>query len=281
VLEHTFLHLRGVGPRLERHLWDSDVRTWNDARARAADVLTPARAATILPGLDESADRLEAGDPVYFQNGLPSSESWRLFHDFRHTVAYLDIETTGLGGPTDIITTIALYDGGSLRTFVHGDDLDEFPDAVARYGLLVTYNGKCFDVPFINHYFGLRLSQAHIDLRYVLARLGYKGGLKGCERAFGIDRGELDGVDGFFAVRLWRDYIRHGNDKALETLLAYNAEDVVNLETLMILAYNLNVGNTPFAADRQLPLPDDKPPIPFQPHTPTIHRLRGLDDVGW
>jgi len=274
VLEHTFLHLRGVGQKLERHLWDSQVHTWADAQARAGELLIPGRAARILRGVDESQARLDAGDGVYFQAGLPSSESWRLFGDFRHTAAYVDIETTGLDGHNDIITTIALYDGHTLRTFVHGDNLDAFPAAVADYGLLVTYNGKCFDAPFINHYFGIALPHAHIDLRYVLARLGYTGGLKGCEKAVGIDRGELDGVDGYFAVRLWRDYVNRGNDKALETLLAYNAEDVVNLETLMLLAYNLNVGKTPFAAARQLPILDEAPDIPFQPHAPTIDRLR-------
>ena len=47
---------------------------------------------------------------------------------------------------------------------------------------IVSYNGKSFDVPFIENYFGIQLSHAQIDLRYVLGSLGYIGGLKGCER---------------------------------------------------------------------------------------------------
>jgi len=56
-------------------------------------------------------------------------------------------------------------------------------------------------------------------LRYVLKSLGYSGGLKSCEKALGLDRGDLDGVDGYFAVLLWRDYQKKHNEKALETLL--------------------------------------------------------------
>ena len=59
------------------------------------------------------------------------------------------------------------------------------------------------------------MNQAHIDLRYLLKSLGYTGGLKGCEKKAGIDRGELDGVNGYFAVLLWQDYQRNRNEKPL------------------------------------------------------------------
>jgi uncharacterized protein YprB with RNaseH-like and TPR domain len=41
---------------------------------------------------------------------------------------------------------------------------------------------------------------------------------------------------GFDAVRLWRRY-EDGDDDALDLLLAYNMEDVVNLEPLAEFAY--------------------------------------------
>jgi uncharacterized protein YprB with RNaseH-like and TPR domain len=37
------------------------------------------------------------------------------------------------------------------------------------------------------------------------------------------------------------EYEKHNNEKALETLLAYSAYDAVDLEALMILAYNLTL----------------------------------------
>jgi len=100
-------------------------------------------------------------------------------------------------------------------------------------------------------YFGIELDQVHLDLRYNLRSLGYTGGLKGCERKAGIDRGDLEGVDGYFAVLLWDDYQRNKNEKALKSLLAYNIQDVVNLETLMVLSYNLKLKDTPFTATHQ------------------------------
>ena len=66
----------------------------------------------------------------------------------------------------------------------------------------------------------------------MLSRLGYKGGLKGCEKQLGLDRHELDGVDGYTAVLLWQEYTRTRNTRALDTLLAYNIQDVLNLRNI-------------------------------------------------
>ena len=51
----------------------------------------------------------------------------------------------------------------------------------------------------------------------------------GIERAAGIRQ-----MDGYDAVRLWRQY-EWGDRCALESLLEYNKADVVNLEPLMEL----------------------------------------------
>ncbi len=87
----------------------------------------------------------------------------------------------------------------------------------------------------------------------------------------GIDRGDLDGVDGSFAVVLWQEYCKTGNPGALDTLLAYNIEDVINLETLMIRAYNMNLEAMEFQG--LLPEP---PPVenPFSPDMRLVDRLR-------
>jgi hypothetical protein len=64
------------------------------------------------------------------------------------------------------------------------------------------------------------------------------------------------------------------NLKALETLLAYNnIEDVVNLETLMVLSYNLKLKETPFNESHQLELPSS-PEIPFKADLETTDRIK-------
>jgi uncharacterized protein len=275
MISNTFCHIPGIGIRTEQRWWDLGIHSWGhfDAFVGKRLRLGRERIRTINHYLDQSLVSLQRNQPHFFADLLPADQHWRLFREFRSGVAYLDIETTGMGAPEDYITTIALYDGKTIRWYVQGQNLEQFEEDIRDYRLIVTYNGKCFDVPFIRNILGVTMDQAHIDLRYVLASQGYRGGLKGCERQLGIDREELDGVDGFFAVLLWNEYRRNRNPKALETLLAYNILDVVNLETLMVQSYNLKLAQTPFAPTQKLPLPSS-PTGPFTPDRATIEAIR-------
>lgn len=273
MIRNTFCHIPGVSVRLERMLWERGIHSWDCFLAGADIPLQPGRVRHITEHLRKSMDCLALAEPGFFADSLPVKHHWRLFPAFRHSTAYLDIETTGLGQAEDHITTIALYDGKSIFHYVHGENLEDFRNDIQRYRVLVTYNGKCFDIPFIRRSLGMEMPQVHIDLMYVLRSLGITGGLKGCEKKLGLDRKELEGVDGFFAVLLWRDFLRSGNRAALETLLAYNIEDVVNLEALMVTAYNMNLLDTPFPSDFSLPLPE-RPEVPFVADVKTISRIR-------
>lgn len=275
MIENTFAHMPGIGLKKEQLLWDSGIHSWDifcDENGCALLPFSSRKAQYFRNYLHTCRDRLCADEPGFFAASLASQLLWRLFPDFRHCAAYLDIETTGLGGPSDHITTAALYDGSQVFHYVYGENMDRFPEDLARYKMLITYNGTCFDLPFIRNSFGIPLDQAHIDLRYLLASLGYKGGLKGCEKKLGLDRAELDGVDGFFAVLLWQEFRRKRNTRALETLLAYNIADTINLENLMVQAFNLKLRETPFA-EKTLPLPCS-PQTGFQPDPELISELR-------
>ena len=272
MLRNTFLHLSDCNTATEKRLWQTGVTDWEQALGVGALPLSRTRTLNLEAQIRESFDHLERNDPNYFSERLPANLHWRLFPEFRHSLAYLDIETTGLNYG-DAITTIALYDGTSIFHYVQGENLGDFPRDIERYSTIATYNGKCFDVPFIERFFRIKLRHAHIDLMYVLRSLGYRGGLKGCEKQLGLDRGDLDGVDGFFAVLLWKEYRKTKNRKSLETLLAYNIQDVVSLETLLTISYNKKIADTPFHASNLLPLPAE-PPIPFVADRETIRRLQ-------
>ena len=60
----------------------------------------------------------------------------------------------------------------------------------------------------------------------------------------------------------------------LETLLAYNVEDTVNLESLLVQAYNLKLAGTPFAESHRLDMPIP-PERAFLPDVALIARLQG------
>jgi hypothetical protein len=213
----------------------------------------------------------------FFARKLAEHQLWRLFPDFRHQVAYLDIETTGLYFSQDHITTIGLYDGKQVYTYVRGQNLADFAKDISKYSILITFNGKCFDIPFLEYELKIKLAQVHLDLRFILKSLGYAGGLKKCERALGLDRGTLEGVDGYFAVILWQEYVKTGNKKYLDTLLAYNVEDVINLEKLMVIAYNQKINSLPCRALSAClsPLPvDDSVQNPYTADPDIIARLK-------
>lgn len=273
MLKNTFHHIPGIGSNTEKQLWDSGLTDWNRFKEPFPPRLSTKKIDTMAQYIQESSKHLENNDPNYFAGLLPSNLHWRFFPEFRSATAYIDIETTGLEAYCSEITTIALYDGKSTFYYVQGDNLDDFPDDIKKHKVLVTYNGKSFDIPFIESYFSIRLNHAHIDLRYVLKSLGYSGGLKGCEKKLGIDRGSLDGVDGYFAVLLWNDFLQNSNQKALETLLAYNIEDVVNLEALMVMAYNMKIKNTPFLQSNEIAIPH-APTIPFKADMATIEKIK-------
>jgi uncharacterized protein YprB with RNaseH-like and TPR domain len=156
-----------------------------------------------------------------------------LYSEFADRALFLDIETTGLSADHDDVTVIGALGNGELALFLKGINLEQFPAYIAQFPLLVSFNGTQFDVPFLRtHFPQARLDQSHIDLRFVLASLGYKGGLKAVEKQLGLHRDPaIQGVDGFEAVRLWHRYQR-GERKALETLILYNLTDVANLVEL-------------------------------------------------
>jgi uncharacterized protein YprB with RNaseH-like and TPR domain len=273
MLQNTFIHIQSIGTITEQRLWESGLRHWDAFSGDPPIPISAGRKHFLLKGIEDSKRHLANRNPSYFSSLLPSNQSWRLFPEFRDSTAYLDIETTGLDRYFNEITTIALYDGQAIKTYVQDQNLDDFVEDIQKYKVIVSYNGKSFDVPFIEHNFNIRLDQAHIDLRYVLSSLGFRGGLKGCERQLGMDRGDLKDIDGFFAVLLWNDYQKTGDQETLDTLLAYNIQDTINLENLMVTAYNIKLKDTPFYEN--LLIAESPPPAnPYRADLATVDRIK-------
>ena len=152
--------------------------------------------------------------------------------------AYLDIETTGLAPSGCEITVIGIYlcngDDTEFVQFVGRDvTADSVQEALKGVKVLYTYNGSRFDLPFIHSKLGINLAErvTHHDLMYHCWRKNLFGGLKAVERQLGLKR-KLPDMNGYEAVRLWWKYVDSFDLDALNTLLEYNKEDVINLKTL-------------------------------------------------
>jgi len=154
------------------------------------------------------------------------------------TEAYLDIETTGLSWLDAEITVIGAYlvNGGEVRlmqlvgTEITGDNLIKMLKGVRA---IYTYNGSRFDLPFINGMLGIDLETMadHHDLMYDCWRCNLFGGFKAVELQLGIPR-RLQGINGLDAVLLWQRYQNYGDQDALNLLMEYNKEDIMNLKVL-------------------------------------------------
>jgi len=239
LLKHTFIHIPGVGEQTEQRLWRGGVLCWDDfLEAASARKLPLLRRDEARRWVEESL--LHEHDIDFFRPLLGARHLWRLFDQFAPQAAYLDIETAGLEPGSDYVTVIGVWAEGELRQYVEGVNLHRFEADIARYPLLVTFNGTCFDLPVLRRHFqGLRLEAVHLDLRYLTRRLGLRGGLKRIEPHFGISRPpEVRLLDGYDAVLLWRRHLA-GRSGALELLLRYNREDCVNLERLMERTYGM------------------------------------------
>lgn len=152
--------------------------------------------------------------------------------------AYLDIETTGLSPHHDDITVVGISFGGVRDQDVIqlvGKDVNaaNLVHALKSATTICTYNGSRFDLRFIHQKLGVDLMAdfEHHDLMHDCWASGLYGGLKTVERTLGIRRNLTD-VDGLQAVRLWWAYVRRHDQNALQTLLDYNREDVLNLKHL-------------------------------------------------
>jgi uncharacterized protein YprB with RNaseH-like and TPR domain len=231
MLRSTFLHIHGVHPQQEKDLWRQGILTWDDLRAAS------------LPANDNqewyhsSRKAYRAGDANYFAERLANNEHWRLAVSFPAEAMFLDIETTGFSHHMNCVTIVGWSIGGPFNVLVNGrDDPEDFISDVKKAKSLVTFNGRSFDMRFLNKLFGAGVfPKGHADLRYLCQNLGLSGGMKAIEEALGLSR-QTSARDGGDAVILWNKYVQ-GRDpdrrrQALRELIVYNHADVENLKLI-------------------------------------------------
>jgi uncharacterized protein YprB with RNaseH-like and TPR domain len=166
---------------------------------------------------------------------------------------YFDTETTGLGGGAGVLAFLvglAWFDDelrlNSEQLLLRSPAeeaplLEAFAERLEACDLLVSYNGKSFDLPLLNGRMVMNRrtklpERAHLDLLHVARRL-HKTRLGACRlislesEVLGFVRGpDIAGVD--IAPR-YAHYLRTGDDSALEQVIEHNAWDVVSMAALV------------------------------------------------
>jgi uncharacterized protein len=152
--------------------------------------------------------------------------------------AYLDIETTGLSPCQCDITVIGILvvkpvEHRLIQLVGRKISKTAILESLEGVSSIYTYNGHRFDLPFINSHYDINLEAvfSHCDLMHHCWKNKLYGGLKAVECSLGIER-KLKEVNGLEAIRLWWQYVEYADIIALNKLLEYNKEDVVNLKVL-------------------------------------------------
>ena len=239
MVRKSFIFVPGVGHKTEQYLWQHGVTSWSQLRdGKQLPRISSNKKAHITDFVRKGTDALRNGDVSFFANNLPPNEHWRLYKDFRDRTLFLDVETTGLSRYYDSITLIGTFDGKDSRIFVKDTNLGDLGKLLEKHKILVTFNGKLFDVPFIKSEFpDLPLQHVHLDLRFLLRSVGIGGPLKEIEQKLGIRRGkDVTDIGGREAAVLWSRFLK-GDDEALRKLVLYNLSDTKNLRTLMDYCY--------------------------------------------
>lgn len=269
MIQRTFCHIPGIGQVKERLLWQHGIRTWDQlaeklrSGARPADLLrgrdrsrgllfpeagvADGQAGKWLAVIEQSSQALEKKDYAFFLSRLPAHEHWRLLVNRLREPLYLDIETTGLSRELNNVTVIGALRGQKFCQWVWPEPLDELWKLMADATLVVTFNGRRFDLPFLEHHFpACPAIAAHVDLVYLIQKLRIPGGQKGAEKRFGLARPDsVEEVHGAVAVALWAQTL-YGDRNAYRTLLAYNRADVEMMPRIAARACSALAAVTPF-----------------------------------
>lgn len=186
---------------------------------------------------------------------------------------FLDLETTGLSGGAGTVPFLVgcgYFDGGTFRTrqfFLNGFAgeralLHAVTAFVEGTSLLVTFNGRTFDVPVMEtrwlfHRMPVALEGVpHLDMLPPSRRL-WRAAAEDAEcscrlvsleeRLCGVMR--VGDVPGCEIPQRYFDYVRHGDARRLEPVLYHNRMDLLSLAALTARAQRLVCGGADEASD--------------------------------
>ena len=164
---------------------------------------------------------------------------------------FLDAETTGFSNTPLFLLGIMYFNGERFiidQLFARdyseeGPLLHYFSEFAPGFDILVTFNGKSFDAPFIRdrmiyHRKRFTWTQTHVDILHH-SRRRWKGKFSDCklqtlEREICGRRREGD-VPGALVPEVYREFVRSGDTRLLADVFHHNALDLITLAELTIV----------------------------------------------
>jgi uncharacterized protein YprB with RNaseH-like and TPR domain len=249
----------GLGERLERLRVGAPARGVSAAEALGTSV----EGTVVAPGLIEVrrtyALPFEHGD-VSIASGSSLADAAKSVGRLSGAVSpeqllFLDTETTGLSGGTGttaFVVGVGWLEGCTLRLVqwlmagfaAESGLVARVANRIARAGVIVSFNGKSFDLPLLKtraRLVGQELRADgldHVDLLHVTRRL-LRSGWPDCrlataeECALGLERtNDLPGAE---APAAWRRWLERGDANPLGRVVDHNRADLLSLVALLAL----------------------------------------------
>ncbi len=174
--------------------------------------------------------------------------------NINNSTIFFDIETTGLSRDKAFIYIIGVgvYSEGKYTIHQWFADtkedealiLDNFLSFIEPYDTLIHFNGNSFDIPFVNHRAklhnleGINTSINSVDIYKDITP--YKNILKlpnlkqkTIEEFLDINRDDI--YDGKKLINIYKSYIKHPTEDALNLLLLHNHDDMLGLAQLIVI----------------------------------------------
>jgi hypothetical protein len=174
------------------------------------------------------------------------------FHE-KEDFLFFDIETLGLFNRPIILIGVAKFNEENLsinQYFLRDLNqepaaLNEFLSHIGTNTVLVSYNGKSFDVPYIRErlsYYGMKtlVERPHFDMLH-FSRKAWRNKYPNCRLVtlekylFGIERN--DDVPSALVPEFYETYLRTGNIGPVIPIIEHNRQDLITLTKIFSKLY--------------------------------------------